>query len=109
MANSPQDDDILTPMAPRQDASPQGDGAPQTHVPPPPPPRDRTLKAKTATPSGKGLFSKKLHIMAAIFLLMVIVLAFVAEAIIGGGSTNPAVVKAKAAKKKPLTVQQRGF
>ena len=105
MANSPQDDDILTPLAPRQDTSPQGDGS-QTHVPPPPPPRDRTLKAKTATPSGKGLFSKKLHIMAAIFLLMVIVLAFVAEAFIGGGSTNPAVVKAKAAKKKPLTVQQ---
>jgi type IV secretion system protein VirB10 len=106
MANSPQDEDILTPMAPRQDTSSQGDGAPQTHVPPPPPPRDRALKAKAATPSGKGLFSKKLHIMAAIFLLMVIALAFVAEAFIGGGSTNPAAVKAKAAKKKPLTVQK---
>ena len=103
MAN-PQDDDILTPIPPRRDLSSNEDGAAQTHVPPPPPPRDRTLKTKTVTPSGKGLFSKKLHIMAAIFLLMVIVLAFVAEALIGGGPNHKTHSSAPSGVKKPLTV-----
>ena len=101
---NPQDDDILTPIVPLQNGAQHGDAAPQTHVPPPPPPRDRTLKAKPASPAAKGLFSKKLHIMAAIFLFLVIVLAFVAEAVIGGGPGNTTKSKPQAAAKKPLTV-----
>ncbi|EGQ63500.1 conjugation TrbI family protein [Acidithiobacillus sp. GGI-221] len=101
---NPQDEDILTPMPPRQDPALYGDASPQTQVPPPSPPRDRTLKAKPASPAAKGLFSKKLHIMAAIFLLLVIVLAFVAEAIIGGGPGNTTKSKPQVAAKKPLTV-----
>lgn len=103
MAN-PQDEDILTPLAPRQDAAAQDTGAPHTHVPPPPPPRDRTLKTKPATPAKTGLLSKKLHLMAAMFLFLVVVLAFVVEALIGGGPSNSTKAKTQAEAKKPLTV-----
>ena len=101
---NPQDEDILTPLPPRQETLPQGGDAAQTHVPPPPPPRDRTLKAKTPAPSGKGMFSKKLHLMAAIFLFLVVVVAFVAEALIGGGPSSSTKSKTQSIAKKPLTV-----
>ncbi|MDA8153096.1 MAG: TrbI/VirB10 family protein [Acidithiobacillus sp.] len=102
MAN-PQDEDILTPLAPRQDAALQDVDAPQTHVPPPPP-RDRTLKRKPETPAKTGLLSKKLHLMAAMFLFLVIVLAFVIEALIGGGPSKSIKAKTHATSQKPLTV-----
>ncbi len=101
---NPQDEDILTPLPPRQETLPRGGDAAQTHVPPPPPPRDRTLKAKATAPSGKGMFSKKLHLMAAIFLFLVVVVAFVAEALIGGGPNNSTKSKTQVTAKKPLTV-----